>query len=278
MNDNRVELSGEIDINVPNIARTYDFLLGGAHNFASDRRLAAMAERTMPHIRDAVRLNRTFLRRAVRYMIAAGIEQFLDIGSGIPTVGNVHEIAQEADPNCRVVYVDREPMAVVHSRLLLEGNDKATAIQGDIRDPEGILGRPETRALLNFDEPVGLLMLLVWHFMPDSDDPPGVIAQYRDALAPGSFLAVSHIAKEDEPAGLQTMVDEVRRQGETGATPRTHEQVLAMFDGFELVEPGVVGCAAWHPEGPGDFSDLPDANRLILAGVGRKPGASGTAR
>jgi hypothetical protein len=275
--DNRVELSGQIDINVPNIARAYDFLLGGAPNFASDRQLAAMAERTMPHIRDAVRLNRTFLRRAVRFMISSGIRQFLDIGSGIPTVGNVHEIAQEADPECRVVYVDKEPMAVVHSRLLLEGNGKTTAIQADIRDPEDILGRPETRALLNFAEPVGLLMLLVWHVIPDSDDPVGVLARYRDALAPGSFIGISHIAQEDEPAGLQTMVDEVRRHGDA-ATPRTYDQILRMFGGFELVEPGVVGCAGWNPEGPGDFSDLAEANRLILAGVGRKPDIAEPAR
>jgi S-adenosyl methyltransferase len=270
--DNRVGLSDQIDINVPNIARAYDFLLGGAHNFASDRLLAAKAERTIPHIRDTVRLNRTFLRRVVNFMVGSGIRQFLDIGSGIPTVGNVHEIAQAADPRCRVVYVDKEPMAVVHSRQLLQGNERATAIQADIRDPDDIIGRPETRKLLNFDEPIGLLMLLVWHFIPDSDDPIGLLGRYRDVLAPGSFLAISHIT-EDESQGLRQMVDEVRRSSTEDAVPRTYDEVIAMFAGFDLVEPGVVACAAWHPDGPGDFSEAVEANRLVCAGVGHKPGA-----
>jgi hypothetical protein len=276
--DTRVELSDQIDINVPNVARVYDFLLGGAHNFAADRQLAAMAERTLPHIRDAVRLNRTFLRRAVHFMIGLGIRQFLDIGSGIPTVGNVHEIAQAAEPDCRVVYVDKDRMAVVHGRLLLEGNENATVVRADIRDPEDILGRPETRRLLRFDEPIGLLMLLVWHFVADADDPIGLLARYRDALPPGSCLALAHITTDYESAGLRTMVNEVRRHGEAGTTLRSHEQIAALFDGLDVVEPGVVGCAAWRPEGPGDFSELAEANRFIVAGVGRKPGAPGPDR
>jgi hypothetical protein len=268
--DNRFELSSQIDTNVPNVARTYDYLLGGAHNFAPDRRLAAMAEQNMPQIRDAVRLNRTFLRRAVHFMIGLGIRQFLDLGSGIPTVGNVHEVAQAADPECRVVYVDKDRMAVVHSCQLLAGNERATAVQADIRDPDDVLARPEALRLLDFDEPIGLLMLMVWHFMPDSDDPLGVIARYRDALAPGSYLALAHVISEDETEGLRTMVDEVRRAGEA-ATPRPYGQIVSMFDGFDLMEPGVVPCAAWRPDGPGDFSELVEANRLVFAGVGRKP-------
>jgi hypothetical protein len=268
--DNRFELSSEIDTDIPNVARTYDYLLGGAHNFASDRRLAAMAEQNMPQIRDAMRLNRTFLRRAVHFMIGLGIRQFLDLGSGIPTVGNVHEVAQAADPECRVVYVDKDRMAVVHSCQLLEGNERATAIQADIRDPDDVLTRPEALRLLDFSQPIGLLMLMVWHFMPDSDDPAGVIARYRDALVPGSYLALAHVTSDDQPEGLRTMVDEVRRNGEA-ATPRPYEQIVAMFDGFDLVEPGVVGCAAWRPDGPGDFSELVEANRLVLAGIGRVP-------
>jgi S-adenosyl methyltransferase len=272
---NRIELSDQIDINIPNVARAYDFLLGGAHNFAADRKLAAMAETNMPHLRDAVRLNRTFLRRAVHFMIGLGIRQFLDLGSGIPTVGNVHEIAQAAEPECRVVYVDKNPMAVAHSRLLLEGNEKATAIQADIRDPDDILGRAETRELLNFDEPLGLLTLLVWHFVADPDDPMGLLVRYRDALVPGSYLALSHTATDHEATGLRNVVAELHRHGEDGTTPRPYKQIVAMFDGFELVEPGVVGCASWRPDGPGDFSELVEANRFICAGVGRKPETPG---
>lgn len=278
MNDNRVELSGQIDINIPNVARTYDYLLGGAHNFAPDRLFAALVERNMPQIRDAVRLNRNFLRRAVNFMIGLGIRQFLDIGSGIPTVGNVHEVAQAADPLCRVVYVDKEPMAVVHSRLLLEGNDRATAIQADIREPEAILSHPETLRLLNFDEPIGLLMLLVWHFVPDDEDPPGLLARYRDALAPGSYLALSHITSDDATAGLHNMVNEVRRQRVEADALRSYGEIAAMFDGFEVVEPGVTACAAWRPEGPGDFSELIEANQLIVVGVGHRPADPGPDR
>ena len=270
VNDKRVEPSDQIHISVPNAARAYDYLLGGAHNFAADRQLAALAERNMPQIRDAMRLNRTFLRRVVRFMIASGIRQFLDVGSGIPTVGNVHEVAQEIDPQCRVVYVDKDRMAVLHSQLLLEGNDRTVAIQADVRDPEAILGHPDTVRLLNLDEPVGLLMLFLWHFIPDSDDPLGLLARCKTALVPGSFLAISHIRRQTETTGLQTMVEEVRRHGED-AIPRSYDQLVPMFDGLDLVEPGITAPSAWRPEGPNDFSEQIDANRLVLVGVGRKP-------
>lgn len=278
MKDNRIELSGQIDINIPNMARMYDYILGGAHNFAADRRFAAMALRTLPYAQDTARLNRTFLRRAVHFMIGSGIRQFLDLGSGIPTVGNVHEVAQAVDPECRVVYVDKERMAVVHSRLLLEENDRATAIQADIRDPDGILEHPETRALLNFHEPIGLLALFVWHFVPDSDDPVGLLARYRDALAPGSYLAITHVTEVSEPQRVKAVFDEAHQRGADAITTRSYEQILAMFAGFDLVEPGVVGCATWRPDGPGDFSEEVDANRFAFAGVGRRPDTPGRGR
>jgi hypothetical protein len=266
------EGSGGIDTSVPSVARVYDFFLGGGHNFPADRQLAAKIEMSMPHIQDVARLNRSFLRRAVVFMIDSGIRQFLDIGSGIPTVGNVHEIAQAADPDCRVVYVDKEPVAVAHSRILLQGNDNAVAIRADIRDPEDILGRPETRMLLDFTEPVGLLNLLVWHFVPDHDDPPGLLARYRDALVPGSLLALTHVTEDDAAAGLRQAVDDVNRGGRDQMRPRSFAEINGLFNGFELVEPGVVLCAAWRPQGPGDFSDEPGSNALLYAGVARVPG------
>jgi SAM-dependent methyltransferase len=262
----------EIDINVPNPARLYDFWLGGAHNFTSDRLLAARVERTFPGVRDIVRLNRAFLRRAVLFMIDAGIRQFLDIGSGVPTVGNVHEIAQGAIPDCRVVYVDKDPVAVVHSQQLLAGNDKAVAIQADIRDPADIIGRAETRELLNFDEPIGLLNLLVWHFVTDDDDPPGLIKQYRDSITPGSYLAITHLTDDGKPGVFQELVVESVRRGVDEATPRTYEQVTNMFEGFDLIEPGVVPTQAWRPSGPSDFTEEPDANSIFYAGVGHLQG------
>lgn len=275
MNESPTGASSVIDINIPNVARVYDFLLGGGHNFAADRQLASMIERSMPHVRDVVRLNRAFLRRAVLFMIDAGIRQFLDIGSGIPTVGNVHEIAQAADPRSRVVYVDKEPVAVAHSQTLLQNNHRAVAIKADIRDPEDILGRAETRDLLNLDEPVGLLTLLVWHFISDSDDPVGLLARYREALAPGSYLALSHVTDDDEPQGLEQARDDVSLRSREETFPRTHKQVVDLFAGFELVDPGVVGCAAWRPGGPGDFSQDSGINTLLYAGVGRKPAPYG---
>jgi hypothetical protein len=260
----------EIDINVPNVARLYDYFLGGAHNFTADRLFAAKVERTFPGVRDIVRLNRAFLRRAVLFMIDAGIRQFLDIGSGVPTVGNVHEIAQAANPECRVVYVDKDPVAVAHSQQLLTGNNNAVAIQADIRDPDGIVSRAETRELLNFDEPIGLLNLLIWHFVPDADDPIGLIGRYRDILAQDSYLAITHLTDDGKPGVFNDLVVESVRRGTDEATPRTYEQVMSMFAGFELLEPGVVPTHVWRPAGPGDFTTNVDANTIFYAGVGRR--------
>jgi hypothetical protein len=268
-----VGLPDGIDMSVPNVARVYDFLLGGGHNFDADRQMAAMIEQNMPYIRDVVRLNRAFLRRAVLYMIGQGITQFLDLGSGIPTVGNVHEIAQAADPSCRVVYVDKEPVAVTHSQMLLSHNPNADAIQYDILDAEGILAAPEVRKLIDFDKPVGLLTLLVWHFVPDSGDPIGVLARYRDALAPGSVLALSHATQEQQSDEFRRVVDEVKDRSTESIRLRSHDEIVELFDGFDLLEPGVVPCAAWRPGGPGDFSEQPASHVPLFAGVARKPDA-----
>ncbi|WP_447007326.1 SAM-dependent methyltransferase [Saccharothrix isguenensis] len=261
-----------VDISVPNMARTYDFLLGGAHNFAVDRRLATQVEAIMPDARSAARVNRAFLGRAVRYMIGQGITQFLDIGSGIPTVANVHEVAQAADPECRVVYVDKEPIAVAHSELLLADNDRAAVVHADMRDPEAILGHPETRRLLDFDRPIGLLVLMMLHWLPDEDDPWQLMATYRDVLAPGSHLAITHVTAEHQDRRLADVTDAIKdSRSADQLNERSHEQVLALFGDFDLVEPGLVGCAAWRPVGPGDFSDTPGMNMVICGGVARKP-------
>ncbi|WP_216215369.1 SAM-dependent methyltransferase [Amycolatopsis aidingensis] len=271
MTENPTWTPAGIDITVPSVARVYDFLLGGAHNFESDRALAGKIEQSMPGVRDVVRLNRSFLRRAVLFMIESGVRQFLDIGSGIPTVGNVHEIAQQADPECRVVYVDKEPVAVRHSTALLAGDDRAVAIQADVCSPREVLGDPAVLSMLDFDRPVGLLNLLLWHFIPDEADPQGLLAAYRNALAPGSFLAITHTTYDSEPDELQEAVHEVRQRSRQQAFPRSYREITALFDGYQLVEPGVVGCAAWRPGGPGDISEDPAANVRLYAGVGRKP-------
>ncbi|MGH3815625.1 MAG: SAM-dependent methyltransferase, partial [Pseudonocardiaceae bacterium] len=206
----------------------------------------------------------------VLFMVDSGIRQFLDIGSGIPTVGNVHEIAQRADPECRIVYVDRDSIAVAHSELLLAGNDRAVAIRANLRDVEDVLDHPQTQRLLDFDQPVGLLMLTLLHFVPDSWDPVGILARYRDRLAPGSYLGLSHGTPDGNPAGW-TEVVELYKNTPDPAFPRSHQEVLRLFTGFELVEPGLVGCALWRPSGPGDISDSAEMNTLLYGGVGRKP-------
>jgi SAM-dependent methyltransferase len=261
-----------VDTSVPSMARAYDYLLGGGHNFAADRQLADAAERIMPGARQIARLNRSFLRRAVLYLVESGVRQFLDVGSGVPTVGNVHEIAQAADPRCRVVYADKDPVAVAHSELLLAGNDQAAVIEADFQDPEDVLGRPETRRLLDLDEPVGLLAVMMLHFVPDSWDPAAILARYRKALAPGSYVVLSHVTADQRPDQIAEAADMIARSSSPDQlTYRSHAEVLRFFDGLELIEPGVVGCGLWHPGGPGDISNDPDVNAHVYAGMGRKP-------
>ncbi|MGH3883323.1 MAG: SAM-dependent methyltransferase, partial [Pseudonocardiaceae bacterium] len=177
----------DVDVTVPNAARVYDYFLDGAHNFAADRVMASKVQQVMPAVRDAARINRSFLRRAVLFMVDSGIRQFLDIGSGIPTVGNVHEIAQRADPECRIVYIDKEPIAVAHSDLLLKGNDRAVAIRADLRQSAQVLGDSRVGDLLDFGRPIGVLLVAALHFIADADDPAGIVARYLDAVMPGSY-------------------------------------------------------------------------------------------
>jgi S-adenosyl methyltransferase len=262
---------GLVDTTVPSGARTYDFLLGGSHNFAADREMADKVEHAVPGIRDAARLNRAFLARAVRFMVGHGVRQFLDIGSGIPTVGNVHEIAQQADPECRVVYVDIDPIAVAHSELMLIGNERATIVQADMREPETVLGG-RARRLLDFDKPIGLLFLLVLHWVPDDADPPALVARYRDALAPGSYLAITHMTDDLQQDKIGAVAGIVRRsRGDGQVFPRTRAEITTMFGGLELVEPGLVPTGTWRPGGAGDITDDPEMNELSFAGIATKP-------
>lgn len=257
----------ELDVVVPSSARIYDYLLGGGHNFEADRQAAQRLLAAVP-ARDMARRNRSFLRRAVLFLIDAGIRQFLDLGSGIPTVGNVHEVAQEADPACRVLYVDIEPIAVAHSELLLTGNDNASVIRADLRKPDTILDTAETRRLLDLQQPLGVLMVGVMQFVPDADDPWAIVAGYREHIASGSYLAMSHFTPDGMPERMAQAV-EVFKNTQEPAHPRTHAQVMRMFDGFELVEPGLVYTSQWHPESAEDADDQPHHSNLYAA-IGRK--------
>lgn len=257
----------DIDLDRPSGARVYDYFLGGAHNFAADRELAEMIARMTPDIGDTMRANRAFLRRAVRYLCGEGIRQFLDIGSGIPTVGNVHEVAHAIDPEARVVYVDVDPVAVSHSRAMLADEPTTAVIEADARDATAILDHPDARRLLRLDEPVAVLLLGVLHFVPDADDPAGIVHRLRDALPDGSHVALVNVTHENQPPEV---IEAQKLSGRTG-TPiflRSREELMAQFDGFTLVEPGLVPLPLWRPDSPDDVDPHPERFGA-LAGVGR---------
>lgn len=259
-----------IDLDRPSAARIYDYLLGGSHNFAVDRDTARHLTALMPELSLRAQANRAFLRRSVRFLADAGIRQFLDLGSGIPTVGNVHEIAQRAAPDARVVYVDLDPVAVAHSRELLAGNDRATIIQEDLRAPERIVAHPEVRELLDFDRPIAVLIVAVLHFVPDEDGPFRAVATIRDALPPGSYLALTHadtsgIDPDQRAAGEQLYA----RSGSTFVS-RGPAEVARFFTGFSLVEPGLVWVPRWRPDSASLGGDPQQS--VMLGGVGRRDG------
>jgi hypothetical protein len=258
-----------IDITRPSAARVYDAFLGGGHNFQADREFARKAEVVFPGVAKACQANRAFLRRTVEHLVASGIRQFVDIGSGVPTVSNVHEVAQGADPSCRVVYVDNEAVAVAHSELLLRDNDLATIVEADLRDPDAVLTAPRTRALIDFSEPVAVLMLAVLHFVPDADDPAGIAARYRDALAPGSYLVVSHATAESRPEEMGAL-EELYATSTNPAVARSTEWITGLFGDFELVDPGAVFVPEWRPDGP-EQTAYPE-HYIFFGGMARKVG------
>lgn len=257
----------EIDLERPSVARVYDYWLGGAHNFAADRHLADQALGIMPSLKSAILTNRAFLRRAVDYLASVGVRQFLDLGSGIPTVGNVHEVARLAAPDSRVVYVDIDPVAVAHSRSLLRDDPLVRVVQSDIRDPATVL--KSVTDFLDLTQPVAVLMIALLHFVPDSDDPSGIIAGYRDRLPSGSHFALSHLGTEpgEEPEGWARYQDLYARSV-TPLTSRNQREITAFFTGFDLVSPGVTRMPLWRPV------DTPEADAPRFPGfaaVGRKP-------
>ena len=258
-----------IDLDRPNVARVYDYLLGGGCNFPRDREMGEALMAAVPELEVAARHNRAFLRRAVRFCIEQGIRQFLDLGSGIPTVGNVHEIAQRYAPDSRVVYVDNEPVAVAHSRLLLEGNDNVDVVLADLLEPGTVLNSPPARRLLNPDEPVAVLMLCVLHFIPDSNGPHEAIAHYLRAAAPGSYLVLSHAATGSLSGSKADVSKRLYDSSNSPGLARTREQLAELMAGTELVEPGIVGSALWRPEDTVD--DGGPGVSIIHAAVGRKP-------
>ncbi|GAA3451739.1 SAM-dependent methyltransferase [Dactylosporangium matsuzakiense] len=251
-------------------ARMYDYYLGGIHNFEADRAAADMVMAQFPFIRDAARANRAFVAKAVRYVAEAGVRQFLDLGSGIPTVDNVHSIVRRAQPGARVVYVDIDPDAVAESMDILSGDRDAVAVRGDVQDPSAVLNHPDVRRILDFGRPIGLVAAAVLHFLPDHRAAERILAEYVAALPPGSHVIVSHSAKESfDLVDRSTVTENVyQRRTSTPGTVRTRAEVERLFAGLEMVEPGVVWAQQWQA-GTAVTDPAPPALGGVWAGVGR---------
>ncbi len=259
-----------VDTKRANAARVYDYLLGGSHNFLADQDVARAIAAVDPNVRVIARANREFLGRAVRFLAGVGISQFLDIGSGIPTEGNVHEVAQRADPVARVAYVEVDPVAIAHSKAILAGNENAAIIDGDLREPEKILTHDVVGRLIDFSRPVGLLLVSVLPFISAPDDPWQIVATLRDALAPGSYLVLCHATDESMPTVAQAAQKMYNRSVSTQARVRSRAEILRFFDGFELVDPGLVYMPLWRPGSPDDVPSDP-SQFWGLVGVARRP-------
>ncbi|MFI5915241.1 SAM-dependent methyltransferase [Dactylosporangium sp. NPDC051541] len=249
-----------IDATVPNVARMYDYYLGGYHNFAADREAAEKILAIFPDTPAAAHGNRRFMQRAVRYLTDRGVRQFLDIGAGLPTQGNVHE-----QTDGRVVYVDNDPVAVAQARTLVDGAERVSVAQADLREPDALLSDPHVSGHLDFAEPIAVMLVSIMHFVPDEDRPWELVARLRGALAPGSAIVLSHLTLDGVDMGPAEQGTQVYRRSNAPIIPRTRAGIERFFAGFELVDPGLVWIGEWHPK-PGE-----DRTSHGYGGVGIKP-------
>lgn len=259
-----------VSLDRPNPARIWDYLLGGHHNFAADRAAAEKLLEKLPFAVEAAVVQRAFLRRAIDLFTAEGIDQFLDIGSGLPTEGNVHDLARATISEARVVYVDIDPVVIAHSSRMLEDDPGATIIEGDARYPSSILGDQEVVDLLDLDRPLALTMTSLLHFIMDDALAYGATRTLVDALASGSYVAMSHaLLEEKSREAMEGAIQDYRVAAAMKA--RTHEAIARFFDGLELIEPGLVRAPLWRPEESNDLlTNNPEAY-VGLVGVGKKP-------
>ena len=254
---------------IPSPARIYDYLLGGKDNYPADREAAEEVLAVAPDARTSAVENRAFMRRAVRYLAAeAGIRQFIDIGSGLPTQGNLHEIAQVYAPESRVVYADNDPVVLAHDRSMLHGVANTALIEQDLRQPARILADPELAKLIDFEQPAGLLLGAVVHFVADEDDPAGLISRVLDGLTPGSYLVLTHATADSRPESAKAA--RVFERATARAYLRSRDQVQAMVAGLELIDPGLVWAPQWRPDPAADTRADP-ARSHVYAVVARKP-------
>jgi len=258
----------------PSSARVYDYLLGGEHNFESDQAAGQMLKSRAPELVDSAWANRGFHQRAAKWIAEQGVRQFIDIGSGLPTVGNTHEVVRRVAPDARVVYVDNDPMVLTYGKELLAGDRGAAVVLADARDPDAVLGNADLRALIDFTEPAGLLITAVLHFISDESDPNGLVSRYMASLAPGSYLALSHMTADQKPQqAVQTLV-EVGLRAAGGGYLRSKDEVRKLFEGLTLVppypdaEPDVTWVGLWNCEDPA-LADS-EGSRWLYCGVARK--------
>jgi hypothetical protein len=257
----------EINTGVAHIARIQDYWRGGKDNFAADREAAEHAMAAYPGLKASVRANRKFLARSVRYLVAeAGIRQFLDIGTGLPSDGCVHQVAHRIAPGCKVVYVDNDPMVLVHARALLTGTSPGTTsyVDADLRDTSGLLR--QAAATLDFSRPVAVMLISVLHMIEDHDDPPAIVARLMDAVTPGSYLVLTHVASDIEPEAMAEMARRMNEHVTQAVTLRDHAEVSRFFGDLESLPPGVVRVPEWRPDSPDDAA-TPSTQ---WGGVGRK--------
>ena len=256
------------DASRPHVARVYDYLLGGKDNFAADRAVGDRMLASIPAVQLGVRAQRDVLGRVVRYLVAeVGLRQLLDIGSGLPTADNVHEIAQRIEPATRVVYLDNDPIVLTHAEALLADDKSTFVVDGDLRDPAAIVSHPDVREHLDWDQPIGLLMCGILHYVLDEENPGDVVATLYRALPSGSYVFIHHLLAIEDPAAAE--LQEQMRTGLGRAQFRTMDQVRRLFDGLELVEPGLVLVPDWRPEPPA-IRDHP-VLEMACVGVARKP-------
>ncbi len=255
-----------IDPEVPSIARVYNAFLGGTDNFPADRRVVEGVTAAVPEVRTVATLNRAVLGRGVRFLVRQGIDQFLDLGSGLPTAENTHEAARSVNPGTRVVYVDKDPLVAAHASTLI-GDDLTAMLTADLRSPGTVLTAPALRRLIDFDSPVAVLLVGILHHLHDDEDPRGVVEAYLSAVPSGSYLFISHFC-DSGPEAREAEQKFLSLLG-TGRF-RTGTEIGAFFDGLDLVEPGLVPAPLWHPDGP-VAEPLRVGDRLIWAGIARKP-------
>ena len=249
---------------IPNQARVYDYLLGGKDNYAADRAVVDEVLAVVPDVRRVARANRAFVLRTVAVLAQAGMHQFIDLGTGIPTSPSVHTVARQADPAVRVVYVDHDPVVQAHNEALLASDRRVATVLADIRRPEMVIGHREVQRLIDFTEPVGVLCVATLHLVRDEEDPAGIIARFRERMAPGSHLVVSQFAADSDPAATAQL------HAVDAGTPvetyfRSRDEILGFFDGLELLEPGLVSVDEWRPE----VTEAPTQLKIV-GGVGRK--------